>query len=410
MFTRLRLSTGSHLWSAFQLANVRRLVQLLPLLLGPYGVKAAQYLAGRVDLLPKTIADQFLDLQCSVSPLSTAALHTALTSLRESMPGLAGSHIDEVPVGSGALCQVHRCRLAGGEEVALKFLKPGVETRMRRAAPLLMFGAHSLDRLFGQGVLGFAISLQSALSQLQRQCDLRIEAEILSEMKGRFGWTPAVKFPLPISGLTSKTGYCQEFVEGAVSIHRIPDDRRRVAACVTALHALYKMIFEDGLVHLDLHGGNVLCREADQNGQICIVDCGMWTRIDTDTRLAFKQLFRSLVDGDGANLASASRQLSMQIHEFSQSNDVYASIARRHQGLSVSEFSLIRVVRDILGVLESQGRRPTFPVLQILLALAAMEATLKRSAPCLDFQAAARDFVGLSPGMHLRNDPKSLNR
>lgn len=91
-------------------------------------------------------------------------------------------------------------------------------------------------------------------------------------------------------------------------------DLRTVASLCS--QAFTKMIFEDGFVHADPHPGNLLIRK-DQHGalQLVLLDHGVYTRLSTETRHAYTELWRALLSQNDQQLKESSTRLGCPFYE-----------------------------------------------------------------------------------------------
>lgn len=98
--------------------------------LGPTFVKAGQILSMRSEILPEPFCQELSKLQANVIPMDR---ETVLSSLRAEyaipIEDLFDA-IDDVPLGSASIAQVHRARLITGEDVAIKIQRPHVQETM----------------------------------------------------------------------------------------------------------------------------------------------------------------------------------------------------------------------------------------------------------------------------------------
>src|SRR5207245_115412 len=105
--------------------------------LGPIFVKFGQILSTRRDLLPGDIADELSALQDRVPPFPGEVARQAVeTALGASIADLYTS-FDLTPLASASIAQVHAARLASGDEVVVKVLRPGIHQRIRADIDLL---------------------------------------------------------------------------------------------------------------------------------------------------------------------------------------------------------------------------------------------------------------------------------
>jgi ubiquinone biosynthesis protein len=87
--------------------------------LGPIFIKFGQLLSTRPDILPPDFIESLSGLQESVSPLSWAEIKGELDrGLPASVPEIF-ERVDEEPIATASVSQVHRARLRSGKEVVV---------------------------------------------------------------------------------------------------------------------------------------------------------------------------------------------------------------------------------------------------------------------------------------------------
>ena len=120
--------------------------------LGPIFVKFGQLLSTRRDLLPAVYANELAKLQDKVPPEDPQDIKAALSAAYHHPPEEIFSEFDTQPVGSASVAQVHRARLAtGGDEVAVKVLRPNVKRRIARDLKLMESAAALMQILLKDG-------------------------------------------------------------------------------------------------------------------------------------------------------------------------------------------------------------------------------------------------------------------
>jgi len=92
--------------------------------LGPTFVKFGQIMSTRTELLPPEMIDQLKKLQDHAKPLPFSDV---IKVIEENCPSIDDwfCEIDEIPIASASIAQVHYAVLRDGTRVALKVQRPG---------------------------------------------------------------------------------------------------------------------------------------------------------------------------------------------------------------------------------------------------------------------------------------------
>ena len=105
--------------------------------LGPTFVKMGQILSSRDDLIPKEFCNEFQKLKHSVKPMPYEKVEEILIREYDCAPSEIFQEIDQKPIGSASIAQVHKAKLKTGETVAIKVRRENIEELMERDAKLL---------------------------------------------------------------------------------------------------------------------------------------------------------------------------------------------------------------------------------------------------------------------------------
>ncbi|HSQ03625.1 MAG TPA: AarF/UbiB family protein, partial [Burkholderiales bacterium] len=119
--------------------------------LGPIFVKFGQVLSTRRDLLPPDIADELARLQDRVPPFPASEVVTTLERVYGQRVDAVFRHFERDPVASASVAQVHLGELPDGTEVAIKVLRPGIETVILNDLALLHAGASLMEVIWPEG-------------------------------------------------------------------------------------------------------------------------------------------------------------------------------------------------------------------------------------------------------------------
>ena len=116
--------------------------------LGPTYIKLGQILSLREDILPKSITQELKHLLSSLPAVPYPVLCELITKdLGRPLDEMFLS-IDEIPLGSASIGQVHRATTHDGDAVIIKVVKPGIPAILRRDAKLLALAGWVLEIAF----------------------------------------------------------------------------------------------------------------------------------------------------------------------------------------------------------------------------------------------------------------------
>ncbi len=134
--------------------------------------------------------------------------------------------IDPVPLGTGAIAQVHQARvISDGVElpVALKIVKPGVKALIETDLSILQVLADAFTRLIPGGQwLSLDDEVRVFSTMMRAQLDMRTEAKNLDRFRMNFKGDDLISFPRPIYPFVSETILTESLVSG-IPMNRVLD-------------------------------------------------------------------------------------------------------------------------------------------------------------------------------------------
>ena len=135
---------------------------------------------------------------------------------------------------------------------------------------------------------------------VEGQLDLVREARNLERFRENFRANPRCHFPEPIAPWVHPTVLVESFEEGdPIARYLTEKHEANPAIARTGLEVLAKMIFEDGLIHADLHPGNILIRLVDGEPHIVFLDVGMVAELDERNQSNYVEFFAAVAMRDG---------------------------------------------------------------------------------------------------------------
>lgn len=366
--------------------------------LGATFIKFAQLLSTRVDVLPAELCARLAVLHDDVPAIRPKQARRLVAKRLGAGLDAIFAEFDAVPVASGSIACVYRAVLHDGSVVALKLRRPGVDkvlgadfTLMRGVARLLAklpaFRSMPVREMVGQ--MGGAIAAQ--LDFTREAASATAFAENLREMPGVV--VPKVR--------TDVTGPA-ETGAGILALEFIPDLVRRDPAHFTqqardavvenALESVFKMLFQDGFVHNDLHPGNLYFRP---DGTIVMVDAGFVTKLSEHARWHFADYFYGMATGNELRCTENIIATGIKPEHFDEVGfrREHGELIRKNSGAHTKDFNLLDFAMTLFDIQNRYGLYADPEFVFPLLSMLVLEGAIKEFAPDTNFQKLAIPYV-----------------
>lgn len=338
--------------------------------LGATYVKLGQFVASSPSFFPEAYVTEFQHCLDKTTPLPFAILRGVLErELRQPIEQIF-SEIDEKPLASASIAQVHAARLVTGEQVVIKIQKPGVGNILLTDLNFLYFAARIVELAFPK--LKFA-SLSAIVAEIQacmmEETDFYKEARNIrdfSEFLKRTGNEAAVaprvyEHASGLRVLTMERFYGVPLTD-LETIRKYSRDP--AGTLITAMNTWFSSLMLCESFHADLHAGNLMVLT---DGRIGFIDFGIVGRIDPDTWEATHGFVESLTGGDFRLMAESMTKIGMtrrSVNVEALTRDleaIYGSFTRVDPGHvlngAVNENEINRIMLDIVAVGERHGIR-----------------------------------------------------
>ncbi|GGM84268.1 hypothetical protein GCM10012275_63660 [Longimycelium tulufanense] len=356
--------------------------------LGPTFIKGGQLLSTRRDLLSPLWCDALKGLHDRVRPMSMSDAERALA--RAYPNGHPFTQFVWEPVASGSIACVYRALLPDGRTVAVKLRRPGIERVMAADLALLRVGTRFLQRVPRLRRVPMERMVVQVGNAVLRQLDFHQEARALGKLRSNLAPLPDLQLPQAISSACGEGALVMEYLKGLRTLE--PDElsppiRRRLVE--TVLRGVYRMLFVDGLVHCDMHPGNLYLAP---NGKIALLDAGFVVHLPRQVRRLFSEFFLNMTLGRGDKCAEV---ILRSAEDVSGRDDVEAfrgaisDLVRSASGSRAESFRLAPFAASLFDLQREYGIAAAPEFVFPLMSLLVLEGMVNDLCPEVDFQAVA---------------------
>ncbi|MEV5830913.1 AarF/UbiB family protein [Spirillospora sp. NPDC052242] len=361
--------------------------------LGGGFLKAGQLLGTRPDLVGEAAAATLGRLQDGIAPMPPEAAATAVRRALGKVPDGIAAALAGPPVAGGAIACVYRAEV-DGRAVAVKVRRPGADDAMAADVAILRWLARTVAWAppFRRAPLTEIVDELGTL--LARQSDLRAEAAALRRLHRALADLPGVVVPDTVPGLCGDGVITMDFVDGLdrAGAGTLPASTRREQTGLL-VRAVYRMLFVEGLAHLDLHQGNVYFR---RDGSVVLLDAGLVCALDDGSRRAFTEFFAGMIRGDG----DACAEILMSTVRAAAAGADPAGFRRRVRELVADTDRRAAGDFDLPGfcvrLFDLQRRHRLFADPRFVVpmtCLLTLEGAVRRNHPAMDFQLEAAPYA-----------------
>lgn len=362
--------------------------------LGPVYVKVAQIFSYRLDLLPREFLQPLSRLQNHVR---VTTQERSLSVIRASLRSALGASIQsfqETEIAAGSIATVHQATTLDGAAVAVKVVRAGVS----RWIAIDLECLHWIVRILAGRPRMRGIPLMQTYDLIAEmvaaQTDMIKEAGNLQKLREVLASQPKLIVPAPYFELTTREILVMDYIADAVPLisPEVPEAVFRDTA-LRVLRALYKMMFQVGFVHCDMHPGNVLVL---RDGTAALLDAGLVAILREEDRRSFRDFFLGLATNDAKAcyraIVNSATSVPPRLNQSSLASEV-ADLVRYYHERTVGEFFVAEFVFRIFD-LQRRHRLVGAPgFVAAIWALVMFEGLVRPRYADLDFQAEARPFM-----------------
>ncbi|MBT8368422.1 MAG: AarF/ABC1/UbiB kinase family protein [Deltaproteobacteria bacterium] len=364
--------------------------------LGPTYIKLGQILSTRPDLIPMDFIQELSKLQDHVAAFSFEQVRKVIDSEFGRPPEDLFDQLDEEPLASASIGQVHRAVLKDGEAVAVKFQRPGVRKIIEVDLEIMLHLATLAERHIEELALHRPVKIVEEFARtLEKEIDYKTEATNMERAARYFLDDPLVYIPKVFRETTTSRVLTTEFIDGIkiTNIEKLEAaglDRKLITARGADL--VLKQVFEHCFFHADPHPGNIFVLP---DNVICLLDFGMAGVVDRQTRDDFVDLVESIVNQNETRATQVLLKLTYREEEPDRRllEREVADFMGRHLYKPLKDIELGKLLQQLLELATGFRLRIPADIFLMMKALSTVEGVGRMLDPEFDMIARATPFI-----------------
>jgi ubiquinone biosynthesis protein len=364
--------------------------------LGPTYIKLGQILSTRPDLIPMEFIQELSKLQDHVPAFPFDRVRKVISAEFGRPPEDLFDQLEEAPLASASIGQVHRAVLKDGETVAVKIQRPGIRKIIEVDLEIMLHLATLAERHIEEMALHRPVKIVEEFARtLEKEIDYKNEATNMERAARHFLDDPHVYIPKVYREVTTSRILTTEFIDG-IKISNIDAleaaglDRKIITARGADL--VLKQVLDHCFFHADPHPGNIFVLPGNV---ICLLDFGMAGIVDRQTRDDFVDLVESIVNQNESRAAQVLLKLTIRDAEPDRRllEREVADFMGRHLYKPLKDIELGKLLYQLLELATSFRLRIPPDIFLMMKALGTVEGVGHMLDPDFDMIAQATPFI-----------------
>jgi ubiquinone biosynthesis protein len=300
--------------------------------------------------------------------------------------------IEEKPMATASIAQVHRAITAEGHRVVIKVQRPGIAEQIRTELDIFYRIAKFLHAVLEESAMAEPVGIVREFEKaLDQELNFHHEATNIREFARTHAMRKDVVIPKVHESLSSMTVLTMDYLEG-VPFSRLPQDIDRRAIAARIIREAFDEVFIDGVFHADPHPGNLLLLT---DGRYGILDFGLLGRLTQQMQETLVVLALAVSVRDADTIARTLYRLGQADERVSlaEVRDDTREVLNRYLDKSIKELDSTLMLQELLAL--GMKHRLRIPAEYTMLgrAGATIEGIVRELDPDIDVAAIARPYA-----------------
>ena len=327
---------------------------------GPTFIKLGQILASRDDVIPKEYCDELSHLRNQVKPMSYEKVLEILDREYKGKTNEIFKSIEEVPIGSASIAEVHKAVLNDGSEVVIKIQRENIYDLMAMDVRLLkkIIDLLKIDKIF-DSVFNFNDIIDEMFETAKEEMNFLIEASHTEEFYEKNKNILYIRSPKVYREFTTSKSLVMEYMDGI-----------RIIDFIT---------LDDGYFHADPHTENLKIKD----GKIIYLDFGMMGRLSKrDRELLSKCILAILKDDvtEVSHILLAFGKTRGQVDHMVLKNDI-KRVLDKNKSQDIADIDIKDFMNDFLAMLSNNHISLPKDVTMLIRGIIVLEGVLRSVSP-----------------------------
>lgn len=359
--------------------NLRLAIQEL----GPTFIKLGQILASRDDVLPKEYCAELSHLRNQVTPMPFSLVMEILDKEYDFKTKDIFESIEEEPIGSASIAQVHKAVLKDGTTVVIKVQRQDIYERMYVDVVLIkkIISFFHIQQIFNS-VFDFCDVVDEMFETAKEEMNFLVEASHTEEFRKNNDDTVYILSPKVYTDITTSHVLVMEYMDGIkindfASLKKYGYDRNEIGEKLAANYI--KQAIDDGYFHADPHTENLKIKD----GKIVYLDFGMMGRLSKRDRELLSRCILDITKGDILDVERVLLTLgkaNSQVDHMMLRNDI-KMVLDKNVTQNISDIDIKDFTNDMLSMLSRNNITLPKDITMLLRGIIVMEGVLKEVSP-----------------------------